>query len=885
MYALSMYLQKLEIQGFKSFASKTTLVFPQEKQHEKGITAVVGPNGSGKSNIADAIRWVMGEQSMKLLRSKHAEDVIFFGSDKKSQLGFCDVSLYFDNEDKTFPVDFPEVAIARRLYRTGESEYFINKNKVRLADVTLLLAQAQFGQRSYSVIGQGMVDHIVQMPPSERKEFFIEAAGVRQYQIKKENALNKIKTTKENFSHIQAMIHELEPKLRFLSRQMKRMEQREESEKKLSALLKHYFHVQWWNLSKQYTEQQKRLSASADEIARREKEQQELQAVFQQIEQEDASQQPGDFSYIHKRYEQLLEEKNRLITQQSVIEARMRVEYEQSGEAHIPWLMKRKQDIEHTLATQRAEYAALLSAQEQGEREEQDYLSRLTTLESSIQKCQKKRKEEQASSPLLTQEDIVQTLEALYAHKQSHDDSIVTRESLQQALHGLFDQIFSLIQTIKQSLSKTKEALRGHDAFKEFEELFFQKDALRSKLQKAQMSLGVHRERSEALQAAIEKHTAELAETEKELAYFSSKTGQKKESMLLDEKEQISKTLAKREKDLQEAQQVAQAQYMTEKESRTKLLSIQKEITALQRNNEQLHQAQNAIQLELARIETHQEELLKKIREELHLPDTDEVQSLGFSEFPEPLQGEEARAEIERLKRTLEQIGTIDQEIVAEHTATQERYDFLIKQMEDLTMTLKNLLQAIQELDTVIREKFDLSLEGISRKFQEYFQTLFGGGAARIIVQKREREDVSVQEDESAERKEDEIRQEDDVSGIDIQATPPGKKLKSMNVLSGGEKALTAIALLCAILSINLSPFIVLDEVDAALDESNATRLASILQELSRKTQFIVITHNRVTTHIARVLYGVTMGEDGTSHMISLDIGNIGGIVGAKGTT
>ena len=145
-----MYLQKLDIQGFKSFAVKTTLIFPQEKQQGKGITAVVGPNGSGKSNIADAIRWVMGEQSMKLLRSKHSEDVIFFGSDKKSQLGCCEVSLYFNNEDRAFPIDFSEVVITRRLYRTGESEYCINKNKVRLSDVTLLLAQAQFGQGHFA---------------------------------------------------------------------------------------------------------------------------------------------------------------------------------------------------------------------------------------------------------------------------------------------------------------------------------------------------------------------------------------------------------------------------------------------------------------------------------------------------------------------------------------------------------------------------------------------------------------------------------------------------------------------------------------------------------------------------------------------------------------
>src|SRR3989338_3718408 len=179
-----MYLEKLEIQGFKSFANKTVLTFSTGKK--VGISSIVGPNGSGKSNIADSVRWVLGEQSLKLLRGKKSQDVIFSGSSKKTRLGFAQVSLFLNNEDKKAPIDYSQVVVSRRVYRDGTSEYQINNANVRLADIQLLLAQANFGHRTYSVIGQGMIDAILTSSPNERKEFFDEATGVKKYQIKRE---------------------------------------------------------------------------------------------------------------------------------------------------------------------------------------------------------------------------------------------------------------------------------------------------------------------------------------------------------------------------------------------------------------------------------------------------------------------------------------------------------------------------------------------------------------------------------------------------------------------------------------------------------------------------------------------------------------------------
>ena len=210
-----MYLKKLEISGFKSFANKTTLDFLPEcniaERNKCGITAIVGPNGSGKSNVADAIRWAIGEQSSKNLRGKKGEDVIFAGTDKKGRLGTASVTLYFDNSDKRIPIEFAEVSIARKIYRSGESEYLINGSRVRLLDIVDLLAKAGIGKDSYCVINQGMSDAVLSATPIERRSIFEDAAGVKQYQIEKERALRKLESTRENLVRVDALTTEIEP--------------------------------------------------------------------------------------------------------------------------------------------------------------------------------------------------------------------------------------------------------------------------------------------------------------------------------------------------------------------------------------------------------------------------------------------------------------------------------------------------------------------------------------------------------------------------------------------------------------------------------------------------------------------------------------------------
>ena len=211
-----MYLTRLETQGFKTFAKKTVIEFSAPKNDLHALTVIVGPNGSGKSNLSDAIRWCLGEQSMKQLRGKKTEDIIFSGSQGKGRSGFAEVKLTFNNADKVLNIDYSEVSITRRLYRDGDSEYLLNGKRARLADIQLLLAEAGIGQRSYTVIGQGMIDHVLTSSPEERKVFFDDATGVRGLQIKRHQSMLKLRKSTENLIEVEMLLSEIEPRLRLL---------------------------------------------------------------------------------------------------------------------------------------------------------------------------------------------------------------------------------------------------------------------------------------------------------------------------------------------------------------------------------------------------------------------------------------------------------------------------------------------------------------------------------------------------------------------------------------------------------------------------------------------------------------------------------------------
>lgn len=734
-----MHLTRIEIQGFKSFAEKTAVGLPSKTDGRQPITAVVGPNGSGKSNIADAIRWVLGEQSAKAVRGEKSEDVIFFGSASRGRGSMAEVSLHFNNEDGVIPLDRPEVKVGRRLYRDGTSEYVLNGEVSRLSDIQMLLTKAHVGRESYSVVAQGMIDHLLLMGGTERRTFFDEATGVRHLQIKKEQALKKLDTTGENLTKAKLLLEEIGPRLRSLTRQVKRLEEKESLEKELFEIQKKYFSSVWQSLAGERAKWQKSLREVESELAKKDAEIAEAEKAMGTLEKEET--QSAAVLRLQQEYRQALEERQTLREKEFSLRAAM---VSKSG--------KKTVDIESAAADLRSAH--------------RHYLELLKKLDAAH-----------------TAQDIAQIKKDFAAHA----------------------------DRLKKILSRISE------------------EPVEEENKEANSPLA-------ALRADMEAADAKIARIQKELADTNRK----------------------------------------EETQKSAFFSQQKEFFQKQNDRREIERRHGDIKIELAKIEVREKSLETEITTDM------KERAEEIKQLPAELTAEEAHAlapDIERLKRQLEWIGGIDPEIIKEYGETKERHEFLQTQTQDLEHTMQSLIELARDLEMKIQTQFKESFSHINERFNEFFRILFNGGQAKLVLltEKEEPEDgpqtpasapATPGEALMAEAKKTKLS----AQSIEIQATPPGKKIKNISMLSGGEKALTSVALISAILSVNPPPFLLLDEVDAALDEANSTRFAKILSELAARTQLIVVTHNRATMQAADFLYGVTMGKDGASKLLSVKL-------------
>lgn len=745
-----MYLSRLELQGFKTFANKTVLEFHPDASARRGLTGVVGPNGSGKSNIADALRWVMGEQSMKLLRSKRSEDVIFSGSEKKARAGFAEVNLTLMNDDRP-DIDMSEILVTRRLYRDGQSEYEINKQTARLTDVALLLAQCGIGQRTYSVIGQGMVDAVLTASPTERREFFDEAAGLRQFQLKRNSSMNKLDATRENLKQADVLLREIEPRLTSLERQVKRLREREGLEQELKNIERAYFGRVWADL-------RMLLKTTGGSVERAKAEYEKKNAEAAKMEQELASMEKAapvstELRKLQESLNGLREDRSKLRERQIRLESEQRVA---AVKAQKPW------------------------------------------------------------SPLPLSK-IIQEIDAL---SKDHD------------------AVFALLESEMPDLAKIREMVAN---------IKTKSADLLSKLQ----------------QPAPEEPKVEPADPRIEAEFTA----------LVKDMAAVSETIAATETQLTQLS-------AKEDESRAHLFQLQRELTTKRHEVQMAERSMSDAQVEQARLETRRDGFFMELRTQAEALEP-ELESLAdavragsprpaAAGIPEsagtaPVQSIEAlQSRMLKLRSQLEWIGGIDPETMKEYEGTKTRFGTLMQQTTDLKEAMRSLEIIIAELDKTIAERADVAFRQLDHEFGRFFQKLFGGGEAKILKVE------STPAVEGEEGTEEEIEERE--AGIEIQATPPGKRLKAIALLSGGERALTSIALICAIMAINPSPFVVLDEVDAALDEANSRKFAEIVDSLADRTQFVVVTHNRATMNKANILYGVTMGDDGVSQLLSVKL-------------
>jgi len=754
-----MYLKKLEMSGFKSFANKTALDFLPDcdiiQDTKCGITAIVGPNGSGKSNVADAIRWAIGEQSLKNLRGKKSEDVIFAGTDKKARLGTASVTLYFDNSDKKIPVEFAEVSITRKIYRSGESEYLINGARVRLLDIVDLLAKAGIGKDSYCVITQGMSDAVLNATPIERRSIFEDAAGVKQYQIEKERALRKLESTKENLIRVDSLLIEIEPHLKNLRRQAEKASQGKDIAEKLRSKQFLLYSFLWDTFQKE-----RGTLLSERDVVQKQVFDLDIETNTLSREVAQVSEQIGDQTQeetMKSEIDTIRSESNTLLRDRSILEGKIEIE-------------KEKQKSEEVI--------------------------RVIPVDLNY---------------------VKKALEEI----RTHQGDLIERIQNVEKLEDLQD-IREFAQVIKQKLYDLQEKA-GQGSVKE-------------------------------------KKIIALPEAEKKISDEKIATYTKERESLNKRLESIFQTLQEKEsllKEIQESTRVGRETFfLKEKEWR------QKEYQ-LTRLKDQL----NEVKVRLARVEVREEDITNLVKEELNVTTAD----LHYDGTP--VERERMEREITRLKVEVEHIGTIDPLVVEEYQETEKRFEFLTRESTDLKQAEESLRSVIREMEQKIDKEFHEAFKEIQKKFEEYFQMIFGGGKAeieltRIVSRRREMDgEDTIEEDQSSTSEE---------FGIEIFACPPGKKITNLSMLSGGERSLTSLALLFAIISHNPPPFAVLDEVEAALDEANSRRFSSMLGGLSMNTQFIAITHNRETMSQAGIIYGVTMGADGVSQLLSIRLDQVG---------
>ena len=887
-----MYLKRLEIKGFKSFADKTVLDFLPYKNNRHSITAIVGPNGSGKSNISDAVRWVMGEQSLKTLRGKKNEDIIFGGSTSKGQLSAAEVTMILDNSPDSakattgkgwFMEDYPEITVARRLYRSGEGEYLINNNPARMIDVHLLLAQAQFAQHSYSVVGQGMIDRLLVVSPAERKDFLDEASGIKEFQIKQHQAELKLARTVENVTQAERLVQEVEPRLKILARQVKKLEQRQEVELKLRENQEQYY-ASIYLVNKSELDKLNSILVEVEKdyrLAFKELEevQKELSVLARDSAEEEnkASDSAGQIiAEQRKLLEQISKDKTNVQLKIFSLEKQIYQDQSEQNYRHVSGLSaaqavlenKDKFGVVHGLVAELGEV-------------EEKYKVALEVAAGSY-----------LSALVVASDEVAKSAIEFLRHNRL---GFATFLPLNKINPRPAEQGIDKILAMPGVLGLAADIVKHEDKFNDIFSFVFGQTVVVESLSVAQ-KVGIGRARMVTLAGDLVEKTGVMKggykQIKKDGLGFSSRLAWSKDrlaeyqSQINLEKEKIIKLEASYEEAKEKLLELESKREATN--SKTKLLkafSLQETMQKKQNLVNEILAKRNDLKIQAAKLETKQDSVSEEVRAELNStveavierkPPVVSLDKVG-----------ELMSEVQKLKYQLSLIGGIDEEVVAEHQQTKERFDFLVEQIADLRAAMADLGKMILELDDIMKKKRAASFKKIRKEFDRYVKILFGGGTgdiheiygpepdAEASIQGGDEEMLSPSYQEGAVgvAEEKDVRKNEKIlTGIDISINPPGKKIKNINTLSGGERTLTSIALICAILSYNPAPFVVLDEVEAALDEPNTCRFAEIITELSSQSQFIIITHNRVTMHAADALYGVVMGQDGVSKLLSVKL-------------
>lgn len=1051
-----MYLKELYVFGFKSFPEKTNLTF------EPGITIVVGPNGCGKSNFLDSIKWALGEQSPKSLRGAKMEDIIFNGTDNHPALNYAEVSLLFSNENNYLPIEYKEVLITRRLYRSGESQYFINKNAVRLKDIQDLFLGTGVGESTYSFIEQGKIEVFLSYKPEEKRLIFDEASGIVKYKDRKRETLKRLKETEDNLLRFEDILSEVKRQIRYLERQVEKANRYKKAKDNLIAIEEKIASLQAHALEEEIKVFGQDLTILNQENNQQELKLQELRELADQLEQQKValrktledlnsfivSSQAGistaqshinmyeqNVKDLNERKVSLEQTKQNLTKRLEVHQRRMQEEnvrlkdldsklsqfqqqldiWQQEKDAinkevhsasitieqdkqKILELESRKVVTHNELIEVRTQLGSLVSRKKRlfldqarltdlmGQTKE-----RLDSLEAQVSGQEKVLSEFKLKKISLLQQEQEwdkdteikkqlsiereKTLVELQAYYEFLKDLRLKYDtfSVRKKVTIIFDeepkQINKLIASLQDvnfcqheggfsaqveakviSFEETQleERMRGlEQEIKSLKEELETRNLRRNELKEEiaeceRLSLLEDKKWQEIAQAydAVRRDwqrfseenelvLEEMRETLENVVVYEAKQKDFQAQLDIDEdslalaKTNLTKaqnlirdyTQRVQEINVEFARSDAQRQSLCrqQEDARSKMELFEEEKQNIVKHFEEIEKDQLAGQNRLVSLGEEIEKLNKQIeeqtqgvvkkckdKEKVEKDDTlcqeqlmvkkDEIDKLtevveetknaiyakkmkiqGLAYEKEKLLSylsqvyqlefkpievsaiEESKEvlviEKETLQNKMKSLGEVNLACFDEFEELKNREQFLEQQKQDLIESKENLKKAIQKINRTSKELFLETFTKIEEEFKKNFRLLFNGGRARLILLDPE----NILE-----------------SGVEIEVQPPGKKLQNVSLLSGGEKALTAISLVFAIFRVRPSPICVLDEIDAPLDEANVDRFNQILREFARESQFIVITHNKKTMSNADVLYGVTMQEKGISKVVSV---------------
>ena len=915
-----MFLKRIELFGFKSFADKSVIEF------SPGISALLGPNGCGKSNVVDAVKWVLGEQATKSLRADRMEDIIFNGTDDRKPVNVAEVTLVMENTDGRLPLEYTEVAVKRRLYRSGESEYYLNGQNVRLKEIRELFYDTGIGKSAYSIMEQGKIDQILSTRPEDRRHIFEEAAMITKYKQRGRDAERRLERTEENLKQIEQVISEVKRQHDTLERQAEKAQQYRELRESIFevetnlALLRLKDHLgEKHRLEEQIAEQTTKrdgireeidgINASLDDhldtVNEMETSLREHQRRLYELEVE-RNNRRQQVRMLSERTTELQDQKSatesrvagleeRIASADSEIEAQQVYldqtkhhlsEVSRQIEEHNQGIRDLNESIstkQKTVEERRARITELENEQETARGEVRELTDRIVIeLDEGLKKsgysaAERGRIEAALSDELSRLRDYVAKRgESLKAG--SRPD-----ENYSEYLDGTFAEILRRVDSSHSLFGEYQEAIpRFIDEFVAPEGVITRKRELESRIDgagqeiaAAREEIGKLREQIQELRGRIEEHRAGLEELRVTEASLKARleSANKEISAIRERKaerrrdhDQALKDIVETKKRLEKTEErigtLKEEDAGLEKQEK----STQKELEELQKNIEKRNKdaAGNEKRLKarmdaLGAAQTKLEQLNVKLAErnaEIRnvYSNYEERHSRRLSEFEDRtyeirVDTRSQRQELSGLQEKLKGLGSVNLMAQEEYAEVKERYDFLHREMTDLQKARDDLRQVTEEIYRESTALFTRTYEKVKKNFHTMFRRLFGGGRAELRL--TDPEDVLS-------------------SGIDILAQPPGKRLESIALLSGGERSLTAVALLFATYMVKPSPFCLLDEIDAALDESNVGRFVNMLQEFGASSQFILITHNKKTVASAKTLLGVTMEEPGVSKVVAV---------------